>query len=135
MHNLLNQAIKHWNHVEPVVYHPKNHKDFDELTELLDELLDIIGDDENHRLMGLADVLGDLVARYEEEHSQNIKASGIDALKYLMQSHHLKQSDLPEIGTQGVMSEILRGKRQLNLRQIKLLSKRFKVNPSTFMDH
>jgi len=135
MSNILNQAIKHWSHIEPVVHCPKSDKDFDELTELLDELLDIIGGDENHRLMSLADVLSDLIARYEEGHTQNIKASGIDALKYLMQSHHLRQSDLTEIGSQGVISEILRRKRPLNLRQIKLLSKRFKVDSSTFMDH
>ena len=41
----------------------------------------------------------------------------IDALKFLMKAHHLTQSDLSEIGSQGVISEILRGKRPLNLRQ------------------
>lgn len=51
-----------------------------------------------------------------------------------MESHHLHQSDLPEIGSQGVISEILNGKRSLNLRQIKLLAKRFKVEASTFID-
>jgi hypothetical protein len=38
----------------------------------------------------------------------------------------LKQSDLPEIGSRGVISEMLSGKGQLNVRQIKLLSKKFK---------
>ena len=39
-----------------------------------------------------------------------------------MEEHGLKLSDLHEIGSQGVISEILSGKRQLNVRQIKLLS-------------
>jgi HTH-type transcriptional regulator/antitoxin HigA len=45
----------------------------------------------------------------------------------------LKQSDLPEIGSRGVLSEILSGKRQLNIRQLKLLSQRFKVSPAVFI--
>jgi HTH-type transcriptional regulator/antitoxin HigA len=32
-----------------------------------------------------------------------------------------------------VVSEILSGKRQLNVRQIKLLGERFKVSPSVFI--
>jgi HTH-type transcriptional regulator/antitoxin HigA len=50
-----------------------------------------------------------------------------------MSEHGLKQSDLTEIGSQGVVSEILNGKRELNTRQIKLLAKRFSVAPSLFI--
>jgi HTH-type transcriptional regulator/antitoxin HigA len=50
-----------------------------------------------------------------------------------MEEHGLKQSDLPEIGSQGVVSEIPSGKRQLNVRQLKLLSERFKVSPAVFV--
>ena len=54
-------------------------------------------------------------------------------LKELMREHGLKQADLSEIGSQGVVSEILCGKRELNLRQVKLLGKRFSVSPSVFI--
>jgi HTH-type transcriptional regulator / antitoxin HigA len=50
-----------------------------------------------------------------------------------MSAHDIKQSDLPEIGSQGVVSEILNGKRQLNLRQIKALSKRFGLPVDAFI--
>jgi HTH-type transcriptional regulator/antitoxin HigA len=50
-----------------------------------------------------------------------------------MLDHNLKQTDLTEIGSQGVVSEILNGKRELNIRQIKLLSKRFSASPSVFI--
>jgi HTH-type transcriptional regulator/antitoxin HigA len=50
-----------------------------------------------------------------------------------MQQHGLKQSDLPEIGSQGVVSEILAGKRALNVRQVKTLSVRFGVSTATFV--
>ena len=46
--------------------------------------------------------------------------------------HDLTQSDLPEVGSQGVVSEILGGKRTLNVRQIRALSGRFGVSPAVF---
>ena len=36
-----------------------------------------------------------------------------------MDEHGLTQSDLPEVGSQGVVSEIIHGKRELNVRQIR----------------
>jgi HTH-type transcriptional regulator/antitoxin HigA len=39
----------------------------------------------------------------------------------------MRQSDLPEIGPQSVVSAVLSGKRELNLRQVKLLAARFRV--------
>ena len=50
-----------------------------------------------------------------------------------MEQHHLKQADLSEIGSQGVISEILAGKRSLNIRQVQALSKRFAVSADTFL--
>ena len=47
--------------------------------------------------------------------------------------NQLSQSELPEIGSQGVVSEILNGKRSLNIRQIKALAERFNVSPATFL--
>jgi len=42
-----------------------------------------------------------------------------------MATRDLRQSDLTEIGSQGVVSEVLTGKHELNARQIKRLAKRF----------
>ena len=79
------------------------------------------------------ETLGSLIESYEVQNIPEIEGSPSDTLKALMQEHDLKQSDLPEIGSQGVISEILSGKRQFNVRQIKLLSKRFNVSPAVFM--
>ena len=54
-------------------------------------------------------------------------------LRFLMDQNHLTQSGIPEIGTQGVVSEVMSGKRDLNVRQIKALSERFHVPPSAFV--
>jgi HTH-type transcriptional regulator/antitoxin HigA len=53
-------------------------------------------------------------------------------LKFLMQQHGLSQGDLPEVGSQGVVSEILRGKRELNVRQIQALAQRFHLPAGAF---
>jgi hypothetical protein len=51
----------------------------------------------------------------------------------ILTEHDLKQSDLPEVGSQGVVSEILSGKRDLNVRQMRALAKRFGVSPAVFI--
>lgn len=56
----------------------------------------------------------------------------VETLRYLMREHGLTQGDLPEVGTQSVMSEILSGKRQLNVRQIRFLTERFGVPADVF---
>ena len=61
------------------------------------------------------------------------KLEGADALRFLLEEHDLTQSDLPEVGSQGVVSEILGGKRTLNVRQIRALSERFGVSPAVFV--
>jgi HTH-type transcriptional regulator/antitoxin HigA len=43
-----------------------------------------------------------------------------------MEAHGLTQSELPEIGSQGIVSEILSVERELNIRQIRRLAKRFR---------
>ncbi len=60
-------------------------------------------------------------------------ASGVEALKYLMKVSGLKQVDLGEIGSQGVVSEILHGKRRLNVRQIKILAEKISASPEVFI--
>ena len=62
-----------------------------------------------------------------------LNTEGADLLRFFMEEHNLSQSDLAEVGSQGVVSEILSGKRELNVRQIRALSKRFGVSPSVFV--
>jgi HTH-type transcriptional regulator/antitoxin HigA len=69
----------------------------------------------------------------EEEHYPIPASTGADVLRYLMEEHGLSQTDLPEVGSQGVVSEILSGKRELNVRQIRVLAGRFGVSPAVFI--
>ncbi len=72
----------------------------------------------------------------DESHQKPLQQeSGIVALKFFMEQHGLGQSDFKkEIGSQGVVSEILNGKQSLNLSHIKKLAVRFGVKPATFID-
>ena len=106
---------------------------YQRMTTMLEALLDETTGDENHPAMGLVDIVGDLIEDFESEHYPMPDVTGVQALKFLIEQHGIKQSDLHEIGSQGVVSEILAGKRELNIRQVRALSERFGVSPATFV--
>lgn len=100
---------------------------------LLDEIVDEIGEQEGHSLADLAEALALAIAAYEEIHVPIHDTSGPAVLRTLMDEHGLSQSNLPEVGSQGVVSEVLAGKRDLNVRQIARLAVRFGVSPLVFL--
>jgi len=129
----LKEIAKVWPDIQPIFSVPHNEKGYNKLVNLLDNLIDEVGNKENHPLASLMETIGSLIETYESQYINDIEGNAIDVLNALMEEHGLKQSDLSEIGSQGVVSEILAGKRQLNVRQIKTLSKRFKVSPAVFI--
>ena len=134
--DFVQDTIQYWKKISSIIHEPQNVDDYEKLSGFLDTLLDIVGEDESHELMGLVDVISHMITVYDNKHYKSLDyGASIDALNILMQQHNLKQTDLKnEIGSQGVVSEILNGKRQLNVTQIKKLSYRFKVSPATFID-
>ena len=122
----------HWINIAPLLT-IRNEREYNAAVKRLNELLDEIGDNEKHPLYGLLDTLGTLVHLYEEEHYPIPESTGEEVLRFLMEEHGLTQSDLPEIGSQGVVSEILNGKRELNVRQIRELGVKFKVSAAVFV--
>ena len=111
----------------------QNEQDYDRAVERLNTLIDEVGTDERHPLYSLLDTLGTVLHVWEEQHHAMPEFEGADLLQFFMEEHNLSQSDLAEVGSQGVVSEILNGKRDLNVRQIRALSKRFGVSPSVFV--
>ena len=108
--------------------------EYDRAVATLDAIIDEIGEDEAHPLADLAEALGVFIEAYDKLRYQTPGPSPRAMLRYLMEQHDLGQSDLAEIGSQGVVSEILSGKRGLNVRQISCLAKRFNVSPSVFVE-
>jgi HTH-type transcriptional regulator / antitoxin HigA len=111
----------------------RSEKDYRKAVAILDEIIDEIGQDESHPLADLAEALALFIHSYEESHAKIPEVTGPEVLRSLIEAHGLKQSDLPEIGSQGVVSEILSGERELNVRQIRRLAKRFGVSPAVFI--
>ncbi len=133
MNTQFDSLTEHWHNIAPWVIVPHSDSDYQKHIDLLNQLIDCVGENEQHPLASLLNFVGMLVSDYEKQHFSPPEATTQQVLTFLMQEHQLKQSDLPEIGSQGVVSEILNGKRELNTRQIKALAKRFAISPAVFI--
>ena len=108
--------------------------EYDGAVAFMNQLLDVVGDDEEHELADMLELLGQLVEDYDQAHHVLPDADPSQVLRFLMEQHGLKQADLAdEVGTQSVVSEILNGHRHINTRQAKALAQRFGVSASAFI--
>ena len=135
MLNTLERAVQHWNMVSPVVDTPSNQEEYELLLNHIEEMMTYVRNSHNVHLAGLLKTMSNAAKEYEQNSLFQVKGNGLLSLRYLVKLHQIKQSDLKEIGSQGVVSEILNGKRALTLRHVRALSKRFNVSPGTFIDH
>jgi len=112
----------------------RDEKHYTEMVSLADSLTEVIGSAKNHPLLDLFDLVSELIRSYDAEHYAVPDAPPREVLRFLMDQHGLAQSDLPEVGNQSVISMLLSGARQLNVRQIQALAARFHVSPNAFME-
>ncbi|NJL84901.1 MAG: hypothetical protein HC886_01235 [Leptolyngbyaceae cyanobacterium SM1_1_3] len=69
MQNLnLDQTIIAWLSLAKTVFVPHTEEEYEHLVELLDSLIDQVGEDETHPLASMMDVIGVLIENYETEH-------------------------------------------------------------------
>lgn len=135
MNARIDTALAHWAYVAPLLKPAKSQAQYQALIESLDAVLDAGGADETNPLARLAAMLGDLVSAYEETHYPMPPAmSTVETLRWFMARDALRQSDVPEIGNQAKVSEILSGHRAINLRQARALAGRFGVPLHLFVD-
>jgi len=112
---------------------PRNGAEYDAAVAQLDALVDEVGDRPDDPRYRLIETLSVLIEAYDDRLAPIPDVSGADMLRFLVQQHGLAQNQLPEVGSQGVVSEILSGRRQLNVRQIRALAERFGVEPGAFI--
>jgi HTH-type transcriptional regulator / antitoxin HigA len=62
-----------WPPISRSVRVPRTKAEYEELVDFLDYLTDEVGEDENHPLASLMDVLGVLIEKYEDEHVANLE--------------------------------------------------------------
>ncbi|OIN92281.1 MAG: hypothetical protein AUJ20_08320 [Comamonadaceae bacterium CG1_02_60_18] len=111
----------------------RSEMEYDRMVALMNSLLELAGDDEDHPLSGLLELVGDLVSRYEKEHLAIEPASPHDALRFLMQARGIKQNDLSAIVPQSNLSSILAGKRKISATMAGKLGKFFGISPAIFV--
>ncbi len=112
----------------------RTEREYDAAVARLNALVDEIGDNPKDSRYRLIETLSVLIEAYDREHHSLPEASGVEVLRFLMEEHGLSQKDLPEVGSQGVVSEVLAGRRHLNVRQVRALAARFGVEPGVFID-
>ncbi|WP_293152404.1 MULTISPECIES: hypothetical protein [unclassified Microcoleus] len=64
----LDRTITAWTSIAEMVFVPHTEQEYDHLVELLDSLIDRVGENENHPLASMMDVIGVLIENYEAEH-------------------------------------------------------------------
>lgn len=129
----MKEALKAWPVLSKALSVPHKRAEYEKAVAFLDELIDIVGENERHPLASLMETLSAVVEAYEQHHVPEFLGNSRFSLKALMKEHGLTQGNLPEVGSQGVVSEVLNGKRRLNVRQIQALSHRFGVAPAVFL--
>jgi HTH-type transcriptional regulator / antitoxin HigA len=112
--------------------------DYDRALALVEAIMDVTRgkdarEDAANPLGALLELLTPAIEEYEARVHPIPELSPGDLLRGLMKEHGLRQTDLPEIGNQSVVSQILAGKRELNVRQIAALVKRFRVPAEVFL--
>lgn len=106
---------------------------YEQTVALMNSLLDVVGDDEDHPLSGLLELVGDVVSKYEREHYVIEPAAPNDSLRFLIEARGLKQEDLAAIVPQSNLSAILAGKRKISAALAGKLGRFFGVSPALFV--
>ena len=69
MQNLdLNKTADAWALLSRTLFVPHTESEYRQLVELLDSLIDQVGEDESHPLASFMEVVGILIEKYEDEH-------------------------------------------------------------------
>jgi len=74
------------------------------------------------------DILATMVERYEQKRWPIPKATPLEVLRFMMEQNDRTQADLSRLlGSRSRASEILNGKRELTLEQIRLLAREWHI--------
>jgi HTH-type transcriptional regulator/antitoxin HigA len=122
-------AFDHVAHLCPV----RTEEEYDRTVALMNYLLDVVGDQEDHALSGLLDLVNELVEDYDTSHYAIEASEPKEVLRYLIETRGLKQGDLAEIVPQSNLSAILAGKRKISATLAGKLARYFNISPAVFV--
>ena len=133
MNTAMQQTIRHWGYVTPYTHIPHDQTEYEGLLAFVDELMAWSRHKKDERVTSLLRLIASYIEAYESKYYPSKEVSPAEMLKFIMEEHNLGQNELPEIGTQSLVSKILKGERQLTLTHIRRLSERFGVSPTVFL--
>lgn len=68
----LQQVNRVWPSLAPYLFVPHTEREYQRLVTIMDTLIDTVGEDEQHPLASLMEVVGVLIEKYEDEHVPEI---------------------------------------------------------------
>lgn len=109
-----------------------NDKEYKRIEDIFAEMFDKDRSPDEDKLFEL---LATLLENYDKKVMPEIKPmTPIETLNYLVKENNLKQNDLVGIfSSQGIVSEVLAGKRGITIEQAKKLADRFKLSVEAFI--
>lgn len=116
-------------HIRPI----HDEAGYEQMVALMNSLLDVVGEDEDHVLSGLLELVGDLVSRWEREHFAIEPTGPNESLQFLIAARGLKQEDLSSVLPQSNLSAILSGRRNISATLAGKFGKFFGVSPALFI--
>jgi HTH-type transcriptional regulator/antitoxin HigA len=128
-------VIKEWSpSFTKALHRPQTQKEYEALCEFSYIISEKLEEKADRDMQALLDIVVLLIDQYQAEHCTIGEADPVSILKTLMVDHTLVQNDLKEeIGSQGIVSEVLNGKRKINLKMAKALAGRFKTSIEVFI--
>lgn len=108
--------------------------EYDRLTAVMNKLAVIPEDRISPEQDRLLEMLTLLVEKYDDEQYPIPVASPHEVIRFLMQDRGLRNRDLePVLGSRGVTSEVINGKRKPSKTQIRKLAEFFNISPEVFL--
>jgi HTH-type transcriptional regulator/antitoxin HigA len=110
-----------------------NDRELDEFTQALLELDEVEKPSREER--ELADLLITLIEQYEQQRYAIRKARPLEMIEFLLDQRGLSQKDLwPIIGSKGITSEVMSGKRGISINLAAKLGDFFHIDPALFVE-
>lgn len=70
----MREVFEAWPQVRPALFVPHTDREYRELVRLMDNLIDEVGENEDHPLASLMEVVGVLIEKYEDAHVPELHA-------------------------------------------------------------
>ncbi len=133
----INQVINRWEafssvaqaYLQPI----SSLTEYEAAEALLDEVSDRMESPNDPKYGALFRLLSEQIAAWEEKHLSMPEVTPQQTLKFLIEQHNLKQTDLSAFVDQSTLSKILRGEREISRTLAKNLAIYFQTNVDVFL--